>query len=316
MPNKRLLIPDFIKIPLIVLGIILAVFVYSFWGSKLDSQNKDTRTAEAYGLDSLYAEPEPIMEIRVWQRNEKETLDYPEEKSYSNFFFNILPLELKKGETVETTVVPRMTIAETVIEVEYDGDIQGYFDISSANMINYTGESDIIPANYVGGSSKVRMNDDATFSGNRKMTLNVINWNETGVKASLAHKSSYGENGAFDWIQELEHANNFSYKDYYRIERFHEAYPETPIQDEAYMNLRNYKRVVMTNYLTIQAMHPTKPDTPVATAVLEVTTYSSWYGVTLNNAELEYVFDRCDPNCNSGKVTVISYEQSDFFAME
>jgi len=28
------------------------------------------------------------------------------------------------------------------------------------------------------------------------------------------------------------------------------------------------------------------------------------------------VFDWCNPNCNTGKVTVVSYEQSDFFAME
>lgn len=316
MSNERLPIPNFIKIPLIVLGIILVVFVYSFWGSKLKFQNKDTKTAEAYGVDSLYAEPEPVMEIRVWQRNEKDTLDYPEERSYSKFFYNVIPLELKKGETVETTAVPRMTVAETVIEVAYDGDMQGFFDLVSSNMIHYTGESDIIPANYVGGSDKVRMNDDATFSGNRKMTLKIINWNETGVKASLAHKSSYGANGAFDWIQELEDANNFSYKNFYRIERFHEAYPETPVQEEAYINLKNYKRVVMTNYLTIQAMHPTKPDTPVAIAVLEVTTYSSWYGADLNKAEIKYVSDRCDPNCNSGKVTVVSYEQSDFYAMQ
>lgn len=313
MKNEHLPIPKFIKVPLIVLGIFLAVFVYSFWGSKLDSQNKDTKTAEAYGVDSLYAEPEPIMEIRVWQRNEKDTLDYPQERSYSKFFYDILPLNLKKGESVETTAVPRMTTADTVIEVLYDGDMQGYYDIAAKNMIYYTGETDMIPANRGGGDGTIRMNEDATFSGNRKMTLNVTNWNETFVKPS---KSGKGENWELAWVQQAEFKYNFSFKNYYVIERFHEAYPETPVLEEAYMNLKNYKRIVMRNYLTIQAMHPTKPDTPVATAVLEITTYSSWYGVTLNEAEIEFVFERCDPNCNSGTVKVVSYEQSDFYAMQ
>ncbi len=136
MSNERLPMPKWLKIPLTILGIILAVFVYSFWGSKLESQNKDTRTAEAYGVGSLYAEPEPIMEIRVWQRNEKEPRDYPEKISYSKFFYNILFLKLKKGESVETTAVPRTTSANTVIEVAYDGDMQGFFDLASSNMIH------------------------------------------------------------------------------------------------------------------------------------------------------------------------------------
>ncbi len=39
-------------------------------------------------------------------------------------------------------------------------------------------------------------------------------------------------------------------------------------------------------------------------------------GITPNDAQRSFVFERGDPQCNSGKVTVVSYEQSDFFAMQ
>ena len=84
----------------------------------------------------------------------------------------------------------------------------------------------------------------------------------------------------------------------------------------AYADLQNLKRVVMTNYLTVQAMHPLKEDTPVATAVLEITTCSGWYGIEQKEVIIGLAFDWCDPNCNTGKVTVVSYEQSDFLGME
>ncbi|MBR5313035.1 MAG: hypothetical protein IKU40_09155 [Clostridia bacterium] len=312
---EKLPVNKYVKYFFLTLAIVVSVFVYSFWGSKLESQNKTTKTAEAYGLDSLYAEAEPIMEIRVWQRNEKEYSDYPDEDANGLFFYNVLPLKLKEGETAATSLVTDRPVMDTVIEVVYDGDIKGTYDIVAKNMVTYTGETDTVPANRGGGDGTIRMNDDGSFSGNRKLTMNVQDWGEE-IKSSLSHKSSEGTNGALLWLQTLENADNFSFEDYYEIQRFHEAYPETPVLEEAYAELKNYKRVVMTNYLTIHAMHPTKPDTPVATAVLEITTYSSWYGIKLNEAQRSFVLARCNPNYNSGKVTVVSYEQSDFFAMQ
>ncbi len=305
MSNERLPIPKFIKIPLIVLGIFLAVFVYSFWGSKLESQNKDTRTAEAYGVDSLYAEPEPIMEIRVWQRNEKETSDYPKIHPNHRFFYDVVPLKLKEGETMETSTVPRTVLNNTVLEILYDGDIRGHYDIAAENMIFYTGESDKIPANYGGGDGTVRMNDDGTFDGNRKMTLSIENLNRMFAGAILT-----GSNPMLSLFYED------SWRDSCKIERFHEVYPESMELGGAYADLQNLKRVVMTNYLTIQAMHPLKEDTPVVTAVLEITTCSGWYGIEQKEVIIGLAFDWCDPNCNTGKGTVVSYEQSDFLGME
>ena len=256
-------------------------------------------------MHSLYAEPDPVMEIRVWQRNEKETLDYPDIHPNHRFFYNTVPLTLREGENVEISAVPRMVYGDTILDVLYDGDLRGHYDIAARNMVFYTGEADLKPANHGGGGITLRMNDDGTFEGNRKMTLSIANLN-----MNFMHSALTGSDPEISLFHEDE------FKDKCKIERFHEVYPEAGRMGSAYSNLTNFKRIVLTNYLTVQAMHPTKPDTPVATAVLEITTYSSWYGADLNTAELEYVFDRCDPNCNSGKVTVVSYEQSDFFGME
>lgn len=256
-------------------------------------------------LNSLYAEPEPVMEIRIWQRNEKETLDYPDIHPNHRFFYDVVPLQLKEGETIETSAVPRTVWNDTVLEILYDGDIRGQYDIAAENMIFYTGESDMTPANRGVGDGTLRMNDDATFTGNRKMTLSVRNLTPSFALAALTGSNS---------MISLSHADAF--RDSWKIERFHEVYPESMELGGTYADLQNLRRVVMTNYLTIQAMHPLKEDTPVATAVLEITTCSGWYSVEQKEVIIGLVFDWCDPNCNTGKVTVVSYEQSDFFAME
>lgn len=256
-------------------------------------------------MNSLYVEPEPVMEIRVWQRNEKETSDYPDIHPSHRFFYDVVSLKLKEGETIETTTVPRTVLNNTVLEILYDGDIRGQYDIAAENMIFYTGESDKIPANYGGGDGTVRMNDDGTFDGNRKMTLSIENLNRMFAGAILT-----GSNPMLSLFYED------GWRDNCKIERFHEVYPESMELGGAYADLQNLKRVVMANYLTVQAMHPLKEDTPVATAVLEITTCSGWYGIEQKEVIIGLAFDWCDPNCNTGKVTVVSYEQSDFLGMD
>ena len=319
MPNKRLPLPDFIKIPLIVLGILIAVFVYSFWGSKLDSQNKDTRTAEAYGVDSLYAEPEPIMEIRVWQKNEKDWTDYPEYSSLSDFYFERIPLKLKEGETVDTTYNQSKQSSEyvwsAIIDVIYDGNITGSCNIVIPYMVDYTGETDRIPSYRVTGEN-VRRSDDATFEGNRQMTLSVRDFSHD-LADSLDHSLTVEQRGSAEaTLRNCENMYGIRWKDHYRTEQFIHVYPEAAaIGLNDHPNMKQFKRVVMTTYLTIHAMHPLKEDTPVATAVLEITSYSRWFG-KLTAEELSYVGQFCDPNLHYSTVMVVSYEQSDFFAME
>lgn len=320
MSNERLPIPNFIKIPLIVLGILIAVFVYSFWGSKLDSQNKDTKTAEAYGVDSLYAEPEPIMEILVWQKNEKDWTDYPEYSSLSDFYFERVPLKLKEGETVDTTYdwtkMSSHTIWSAVIDIIYDGDITGSYNVVTPHMLDYTGETNIIPSLGVSGET-VRRNNDATFEGNRHMTLSIHDLTELYLVNSMDSTVPESQRrSAEEYLRDCENLYGIRWRDHYRTEKFVHVYPKAAaLGVEEYPNLNQLKRVVMTSYLTIHAMHPLKEDTPVATAVLEITSYSRWFG-KLTAEELSYVGQFCDRNLHYNTVKVVSYEQSDFFAME
>lgn len=313
---KKIHLSRSLKYSLFIVVFFLFAFVYSFWGSKIASQNdKYKKTAEAYGLSTLYAEPKTLLKIGVWQRNTKETADYPDKASYDKFFYDVVPLELKEGASVEITALPRVIPVDPVIEVSFDGDMRGFFDISANNMVSYTGETDTTPANRGGGDIEVRVNYDGTFEGNRKMTLRFDNWCSIILNDLSYDPRRGGDNVYGEMISSAEAGSNFSFKDYYYLERFHEAYPDTPVSEDNYRALRDFKRVVMTNYVTIYAMHPLKFDTPVATAVLEITLYSCWYG-ELNDMQTAYVYTKCDPSVHSGKITVVSYKQSDTYAME
>ncbi len=312
---KALRIPTPVKYILIIFAVVFAAFVYSFWGSKLESQNKDIRTPEAYGLDSLEYQAEPVIEIRVWQRNDKNFDDYPERSELDSFFYTILPLSLETGSSIDTVCYPSVGWNNAVMEILYDGNISGFYDIKG-NMLDYTGETDKLPSYGISGVD-VRRSTDGTFGGNQKVTLSVFNYTDTDIKMSLDPSLSAKARGQYrSHLQSLENRYAFRFEDYYHTESFHEVYPDAPVQEEAYKNLKNFQRIVMTNYLTVQAMHPTKPNTPVATAVLEITQYSSWFGKNLNDAEVDFVLGKCDRYASSGKITVVSYEQSDSFSME
>lgn len=170
--------PDFRKILRVIVigfGIFVAIFAYVFLDSRFESKNKVEKTAEAYGVDNLTYEAEPIMEIRVWQRNDKEFSDYPDKNTRSSFFYNIIPLTLRVGESVETsydrTVNSSLYYAPITFDILYDGDITGSYTIVAPDIVTYSGKSNKIPS---GGVDKNALtNDDATFSGNREITVAV-----------------------------------------------------------------------------------------------------------------------------------------------
>ncbi len=319
---KNLRIPTPVKYVLVIFAVVFAVFVYSFWGSKLESQNKDIRTPEAYGLDSLEYQAEPVMEIRVWQRNDKTQSDYPERKLNESVFYSILTLPLEAGASLDTVWQPFTGHEQAVLEVLYDGNIRGFYDIPASNMVDYTGETTLVPSYGVTGAD-VRRSEDGTFEGNKKMTLRVSNMTLLLQESfdPLVNAEASGVTRSF--LQSMENSYGFLFKDYYYLEYYRDVYPDAPVQDQKYKNLKQLKRVVTTNYLTIQAMHPTKQEIPVATAVLEIRQYSSWFGVSLldlNKSEKTFMQEHCTSNdfyndCY-GTVTVVSYEQSDSFSME
>lgn len=321
---KNISIPPTVKNIFIIFAIVIAVFVYSFWGAKLEDQNKDVRTPEAYGVDSLEYQAEPIMEIRVWQRNDKSYSDYPDRGVHESFFYSILPLPLEEGASVDTVWQPRIGIEDAIIEASYDGNISGFYDLRGDGMLDYTGKTDRWPSYGVSGAD-VRRSEDGTFSGNKTITLSIRNWAQTWIIESLDPSRSEVDRGiSRSILQSIESDHGFLFEDYYFLEYYRDVYPDAPVQDENYKNLKQLRRVVMTNHLTIQAMHPTKPDTPVATAVLEIKQVSSWFGPQgglgqLNEGECGFMRAHCTSgdsyNDSYGTVTVVLYEQSDTFSM-
>ncbi|MBQ7931966.1 MAG: hypothetical protein IJ334_13250 [Clostridia bacterium] len=259
------------------------------------------------------------MEIREWQKNEKDWTDYPEYSSLSDFYFERIPLKLKEGETVDTTYDRSKQSSEyvwsAIIDVIYDGNITGSCNIVIPYMVDYTGETDRIPSYRVTGEN-VRRSDDATFEGNRQMSLSVRDFSHD-LADSLDHSLPVDQRGSAEaTLRNCENMYGIRWKDHYRTEQFIHVYPEAAaIGLNDHPNMKQFKLVIMTMYLTIHAMHQLKEDTPVATAVLEITSYSRWFG-KLTAEELSYVGQFCDRNLHYSTVKVVSYEQSDFFAME
>lgn len=309
--------PDFrkiLKVIVIGFGIFVAVFAYVFLDSRFESKNKVEKTAEAYGVDSLTYEAEPIMEIRVWQRNDKEFSDYPDKNTRSSFFYNIIPLTLRVGESVETsydrTVNSSLYYAPITFDILYDGDITGSYTIVAHDIVTYSGKSNKIPSS--GVDKNALTNNDATFSGNREITVAV---EELAVGYLVPYVDPTSTNSiAKTRMRNLEN-DGIDWEEHYVTENFFEAYPEESGMESEFPTLKQYKRLIMTTYLTVNAMHSTKQDVPVATAVLEISTTSCWFG-KLSDSERAYVYSICEPTCYYTTVKVVSYEQSAFLAME
>ena len=89
-----------VKTVLIVLAVFAASILYIFVTSAAEGRNYKGKTSDMYGRDSLEYVGEPVMKISVWQENEKtESSKYLKSSAY---FYDLVPLTLKKGEKVST----------------------------------------------------------------------------------------------------------------------------------------------------------------------------------------------------------------------
>lgn len=79
--------------------------------------------------------------------------------------------DLKEGASVDISAEPSILPVDPVIEVSFDGDMRGFFNIAARNMVFFTGETDTPPAFRGAGSESVRMNDDATLRRSRRTTI-------------------------------------------------------------------------------------------------------------------------------------------------
>ena len=265
----------------------------------------------AYGRDSLEYTGEPVMHLIVWQKNEKDPQEWKETRDiYSSFFYEKTELPLVEGESIlsvtdlNTMVNHQLGLTFTV---EYDGDIKGEYDIMNTGRIYYSGNSDIVPASW-GGSSKYKTEFDSTFSGNGSVTFNLNNPVLDYHLASNEYKSSkYYVN---DWMEGKLFRSVFDEKQFFDLQPLHDAYPDAPEM------LSEYERSITRTCMTLHAMHPTKPDIIVATAELEIKTYSFWQMEKPSNEIYDAFQTSGIPNNVYSEITVLSYEQSDSFLWE
>lgn len=302
-----------VKITLAVIGIFLAIFIYSFLGSKLSGD--DHYAPAAYGRDSLEAVAEPVLTVQVWQRNDREFSDYSDLYQRDNsFFYSLIPLEMNAEDSVKTNKTENLLTtdyfgtAHIVFTVNYDGPITG--ESTPLRHACYAQSSQKIPAQYSSGNNdSVFSAEDGNFSGNETITLSFDNYSYL-LADGLDDSTHRDDNVRAMQVRDREMGTDLDFDDYSYVQDFLDVYPD------ADQKLEDLQRIVFTTYVTVNGMHPTKQDIVMASAELALTSYSEW---TLNNEGTEVhdaFIEGGYSNIPYSEVSVVSYTQSDTFSMD
>ncbi len=289
---------------------VLAAILYSFIDSRV-SVKPELDTPAAYGVDSLEYEAPPVMYLTVWQRNDKDSLEYDIEP-YSPFYFEKTELILREGETILSITNPTVPFSDTfkglTFTIDYNGTIQGQYDIHKYQHLYYGGNSDMVPRSW-SGTTEFLTNSDSAFSGVKSVTFNVLQYSVINEDRYTGKSNMPHEKYVDNWLSKYEVSDTFDRENFCVLQSFHEVYPDAPEV------LADYERSITTTCLTINAMHPTKKDIVIATAVIQIKTYSTWYSETQLGYEDLLLFKEY-PNVLYSEISVKSYEQSDSFAWE
>ncbi len=299
-----------VKIVLAVIGVFLAIFLYSFIGSRFSG--KDQYTPAAYGRDSLEADVKPVLTVQVWQRNDKNFNDYKEIQQ-DKFFYTLVSLEMKKGISVKTNKTEDLLTtdyfggARIVFTVNYDGPLTG--ESTLLRHMHYAKSSSNIPAQF--GSShndSVFSSEDGTFSGNETITFSFDNYSYL-LLDEIDNFSHQDDNARAMQVRDREMGTGLDFSDFSYMENFLDVYPDA---DPA---LKRLKRIVLTTYCTINGMHPTKRDIVMASAELALTSYSEWNIAFQPDEVTDLFYEGGYSNIPYSEVSVVSYSQSDTFNM-
>ena len=304
---------------LVFLGVVLFAVVYTVIDSRIHRQ-KDPTSPEAYGVDSLDAVVKPPFEIEIWQKNEKlseEPDPYtrmivyePQAKYYTR-----VPLKLEPGQSVTTTFDP-MTMPTpreyALIATVYcdEGVVRCTYDLPVQDLVTMKASSDLVPAVYGGDiradNSDVIQSTDGVITGSGSFSFSISDRIRNHL-VSLYDKA-YANPVSKMMLNQIETNSGIKLSDYYKLEKLKDVYPDAPYE------LQDYERLVLTTRLTVEALHPTKPDVSVASAVLEIKSCTWW----LNSDIVPFsVFEEAGiPNYEYSVVTVVSYEQSDMLLMD
>lgn len=299
-----------VKIVLGVIGVFLAIFVYSFIGSRFSG--KDQYNPAAYGRDSLEAVAEPVLTVQVWQRNDKNFNDYKDVQQ-DRFFYTLVPLEMKEEVSVKTNKTEDLLTtdyfggARIVFTVKYDGPTTG--ESTHLRHACYTQSSQKIPAQYGSGNNdSVFSAEGGNFSGNDTITFSFDNYSYL-LADGLDDSPHKDDNVRAMQVRDREMGTGLDFDDFSYTENFLDVYPDA---DPA---LKRLKRIVLTTYCTINGMHPTKQDIVMASAELALTSYSEWNIAFQPDEVTDLFYEGGYSNIPYSEVSVVSYSQSDTFNM-
>ena len=170
----------------------------------------------------------------------------------------------------------------------------------------------MVPAPWV-GQDDFFYNPDSSFQGEKSVSFSV--WNLTVFNREYyqeTDKTPY-EKYVDNWLSRYGTTDTFDREGFFAIQNFLDIYPDAP---EIY---GMYERTVTTTCLTIQAMHPRLTDVVVATAVIQIRSYSSWDAKRSDMSKLTYEEKMAFKeyiNKEYSEFTVLSYEQSDSFSWD
>lgn len=304
---------------LIFLAFVITAVLYVVIDSRIHRQ-RDTTSPEAYGVDSLEPLLEPPIDIEIWQKNEKlsdspdpyahMTIYEPQAKYYTRIHLNLEP-----GTSITTTFNPMSMPSphdySLIATMFYDlGSIRCTYDIPMQALVTSKASSDLVPAIYSGeinaDNSDAFQSPNGIVIGNRSFSVSISDEvrNMLLSRYEPAYKTTYAE----IYLRRVESEAGVNLNDFYKLEKLKEVYPDAPYE------LANLQRIVLTTHLTVEAMHPTKPDIALATVVLEIKSYSWWLE---SDSFMASVFEEAGiPNNEYSVVTVVSYEQSDALLLE
>ncbi len=300
--------PKPLHIVLGIAGIIIAAVLYTVLGSKIGNPPAEAYTPEAYGVEKLEAEAPPAMQIAVWQRNEKNPLHF-ERNHYDKTFYNMVDLPLEEGASV-CTITDNSYLdnhphnVATSIQIYFEGLISGQYELKYSSALDFSGDNDIMPFN----SPDSFNTPDTYFDWYDLVTVSVHD-----LSSYVYHAEEYRRNNGTktyeEYIKSFEQAGNFDLDDYLTYEKITDVYTDVPEE------LQDLYRAVVTTHLYIYGNDPVKQDIVLAEAVLELKSHSHWIG--LGAGQPEYLFEQYGfENKSYTDVTVVSYTQSDSYALE
>lgn len=297
--------PKPLHIILGIAGVIIAAVLYTVLGSKIGNTPEEY-TPAAYGVESLEPEVKPAMQIAVWQRNEKNPELY-DRGFYHKTFYDMVELPMEEGGTVRTITENTYFISSvqdeiiTAMQILFEGPISGRYELGYSTALHYNGDNDEMPC-YAPGSFR---NDNASFHWDDLVTISVNPLTELIYNAIVYDPTRWNA----DAIAACEQSGQFDIDDYLIYEKITDVYTDVP---EEFQDLY---RAVTTTHLYLYGHDPVDQEIVLAEAVLELKSYSHWIG--LGAGQPEYLFEQYGfENKSYTDVTVVSYTQSDSYAME